>query len=56
MRKVKFTIEFTADLDRETGYLNNPKDWHNMAMREVLRQTHYNTEATIVTSEITEKK
>jgi|TARA_R110002012_G_scaffold54975_1_gene140502 hypothetical protein len=55
MRQVKFTIEFTADLDSVPGFLHNPEDWHGMAMREVLRQTHYDTEAKLVTSEIVEK-
>jgi len=54
MAQVKFTIEFTADLDREVGQFHNPKDWHEMAMREVLRQTHYNTEAKVTYSKIVE--
>ena len=33
MRQVKFTIEFTADLDSVPGFLHNPEDWHGMAMR-----------------------
>ena len=56
MSQVKFTIEFTADLDSVPGQFHNADDWHNMAMREVLRQTHYNTKATLVTSEIEEGK
>jgi hypothetical protein len=55
MAQVKFTIEFTADLDSVPGQFHNADDWHNMAMREVLRQTHYNTAATLVKSEIVEK-
>jgi len=56
MAQVKFTIEFTADLDGVPGQFHNAEDWHNMAMREVLRQTHYNTDARLVDSEIMEKK
>ena len=55
MRKVKFTVEFTADLDDVQGQFHTADDWYIMAMREVLRQTHYNTDATLVTSEIVEE-
>jgi len=54
MSQVKFTIEFTADLDSAPGQFHNADDWHNMAMREVLRQTHYNTEAKVTSSKIVE--
>ena len=54
MAQVKFTVEFTADLDDVQGQFHTAEDWYIMAMREVLRQTHYNTEAKVTSSKIVE--
>ena len=42
-KKCKFTIEFEADLDAVRGWGYEPEDWHNLAVREFERQSHYNT-------------
>ena len=51
MQKLKFTVEFTADLDE----FHTAEDWHIMAIRDVLKQVEYNTDAEVITSEIVEK-
>jgi hypothetical protein len=55
-KRVKFTVEFSADLDTVPGVNHNPEDWHNLVMREILRQTHYKTAARLVDSEIVKDK
>jgi|TARA_R110000744_G_scaffold102659_1_gene197227 hypothetical protein len=53
-KRVKFTVEFSADLDTVPGVNHNPEDWHNLVMREILRQTHYNTAAKVVANTVTD--
>lgn len=53
-KRVKFTVEFSADLDMVPGVNHNPEDWHNLVMREILRQTHYNTAAKVVANTVTD--
>jgi hypothetical protein len=55
-KKCKFTIEYEVDLDAVAGWGYDPEDWHALAMEQVTRQTHYNTKARVVASEILDRK
>ena len=52
MQKLKFTVEFTVDLDE----FHTAEDWHIMAIRDVLKQVEYNTDAEVTSSKIVEGK
>jgi hypothetical protein len=54
-KRCKFTIEYEVDLDAVKGWGYEPEDWHELAMSSVIRQSHYNTKAEVVKSEIVDR-
>jgi hypothetical protein len=54
-KKCKFTIEYEVDLDAIKGWGYEPEDWHALAMEPITRQSHYNTKAKVVASEILDR-
>jgi hypothetical protein len=53
--RVRFTIEFEANLDMIPGWGYEPEDWHQLATREFERQTHYATSAKVVSSDLIDR-
>lgn len=49
-KRFKFTVVFEGDLDMVPGWGHSEADWHKFAMAEMLRQSHYNTTATVIES------
>lgn len=49
-RRFEIVIKFTGDLDMLPGWGHDPKDWVDLATASVLRQTHYNTAAEVVST------
>jgi hypothetical protein len=52
-KRVRFTVEFEADLDMVPGWGYEPEDWHVLAMHEFKRYTRYATTARVVSSQVT---
>lgn len=55
-QKAEITIKYTVDLDPVPGWGDNPDDWVRLATEAVLRQSHYNTSADVVSVKVRTKK
>jgi hypothetical protein len=55
-QKAEITIKYTVDLDPLPGWGDKPDDWVNLATEAVLRQSHYNTSADVVSVKVKPKK
>jgi hypothetical protein len=54
-KQAEITIKYTVDLDAVPGWGHEPEDWINLAKEPVLRQSHYNTSAEVVSVEVKPK-
>jgi hypothetical protein len=46
-QRVNILLTFSADLDRVPGWGYDPKDWVELVERELLKNSHYNTDVDV---------